>query len=237
MALPIIATPEFKTEIPSTEQEIFFRPFLVKEEKVLLVAVESGEYSEVKNAMRKILNSCIITEGIDVYKLPSYDIEFLFLQLRARSVSDIIEFSLRHAGNNECQHVTKYELNLNDIKIEKKENHEKRIMLTDSVGVIMKEPTIEISERINELYDTNIDRIFGFVAESIEMIFDNEELYEDFTKEEVISWLEGLNKEQFEKIIRFFTTMPTLRHEIRYTCEKCGEEERIVLEGLQSFFM
>jgi len=237
MALPKIAVPEFKTIIPSTKEEVYFRPFLVKEEKLLLMALEGNDQEEITNAVINILTSCVKLEEGVIRTLPNFDIEYLFLQIRARSVNNIAKLSLRHKSDDECKHVTDYELDLEKVQVTFPEDHDNKIMLTDDVGVVMKYPTITGLDKAQEkLSDSNVENILRFFAENIAMIFDDEDVHENNSIEELIEFVEQLNSNQFQKLTNFYATMPYIGHEIRYTCEKCGKEEFIPLRGLNSFF-
>lgn len=231
MALPSIALPSFKAIIPSTKQEISFRPFLVKEEKILLMALEGSDKKEITNSIYQVLENCIETEGVDVRKLPTFDIEYLFLMLRSKSVGEEIVFKLSHGSEKECKHQTEVAINLNDVKVEG-EVAEGKIMLTDTIGVQMHYPTIEA---IDELQ--NQETILSVIASCIDVVFDSDDVYDDFTHDELIDWLGNLNASQFEKVNDFFASSPKLKHKIEWTCKECGEKEEVVIEGVYNFFI
>lgn len=237
MALPIIAAPEFEATIPSTGQRIFFRPFLVKEEKALYIALEGGESREIINSVTNVLKSCIKTE-IDVSKLSYFDVEYLFLKLRAKSVGDIVTLRFKHGGESpECKHIQEIPLNLDQVELERDETHTDKIMVTDTVGVKLKYPTLSIAEKTGNIDMTNINNVFNFITDSIEYVFDNDTVYEGSTSKEIKDWLETLSQKQFEKIMEFFNTMPKLKKTITYTCTACSKEESVTVEGLQGFFV
>lgn len=236
MALPILSAPEFEATIPSTGQHIFFRPFLVKEEKTLYMALEGGEQREIINAVTNVLASCIKSD-VDVNKLSYFDIEYLFLKLRSKSVGEEVTLRFRHGGNNpECKHIQEVVVNLDDVELEKNEEHSDKIMITDTVGLKLRYPTLATAEKASKLDMKDVSTVFDFVADSVEYIYDEENVYDDSTQEEVRQWIEGLSQKQFEKIITFFNTMPKLSKNIEYRCEACGKEEKITIEGLQGFF-
>lgn len=238
MALPKIAVPEFKAVIPSTKEDVFFRPFLVKEEKLLLMALEGNDQEEITNAVINILTNCVKLEESRIKNLPNFDIEYLFLQIRARSVNNIVKLSLRHPGDSECKHVTDYEINLEEVNVIFPEDHDNKIMLTEEVGVVMKYPNITgLNKAQEKLSDSNVENILRFFAENIAIIFDGEDVHENSTKEELIEFVEQLNSKQFNKLADFYKTMPYIGHNITYTCAECGKEEFIPLRGLNSFFM
>lgn len=232
MALPALSSPEFITEIPSTKQKIKFRPFLVREEKILYMALEGKDNSEILNAVITVLSNCILTPNIDISKLATFDIEYLFLQLRGKSVGESIEIILRHT-DSECKESVNVAVNLDDIKVQG-EISDGKIMLTDDVGIKLKYPHAEDLTRIERVAEGR--NVFDSIAYIVDYIYDKETVYNDYSIEEISEWLEQLNQEQFNKIINFMNNMPKLSHTIEWTCNACGEKETIVLEGLQSFF-
>lgn len=233
MALPSIATPEFQTIIPSIGEKISYRPFLVKEEKLLLMAMEGNDQQEIANTILKILKSCIMSE-VDVDRLSTFDVEYLFLQLRGKSVGEVIELSVAHP-EGECKHRTQISISVDDIELSNSDN-ETKIMLTDDVGVKMKYPTMTETMNVSQFTLSDTETLFKLITLSVDFVFDKENVYSDFNEQEIEDWINTLNQSQFAKIVQFFEGMPKLRHEVSYKCDKCGEEETIVLEGLQSFF-
>lgn len=232
--LPILTTPEYTTRIPSTKEEIRYRPFLVREEKILYMALEGKEKKEIFSAIVQILNSCILSKGIVVENLASFDIEFLFLQLRAKSVGEIIQLKVTHP-DGECKHPTDIELNISDIEVLwGEEGDNTKIMLDDSLGVMMRYPKVDFIKEQPTASDMN--NTFALIIKCIEFVFDKEEVYNDFTPEEMNTFLESMSKTQFEKILRFFSAMPKLKHTIEFNCSACKKTDSVVLEGLQSFF-
>lgn len=232
MALPSISTPEFQTTIPSTGEKITYRPFLVKEEKILLMALEGNDTNEISDAVQKILKSCIISD-VDVDKLSTFDVEYLFLQLRGKSVGEVIELTITHP-DGECQHRTDVSVKIDDIVLSNLDN-ETKIMMNDEVGVKMKYTTMRETLNLgSDLSET--ETLFKLITMSIDFVFDQENVYSDFTPQEIEDWINTLNQTQFKKIVDFFQGMPKLEHEVKWTCEKCGQEDSIKLEGLQSFF-
>ena len=237
MAIPLMVTPEFVTEIPSTKQQIKFRPFLVKEEKILFMALEGGDGNEIINAVRNVLKNCILNEEVDVGALSTFDIEYLFLQLRGKSVGEVIELNLKHTDNNECKHVTPYEVKIDDINVTFPAGVTDKVMINDSVGIKLNYPSLESFKLSEEYTQANMDSIISFIADHVEFVFDQDNVYDQFTKKDVIEFIESLNSIQFQKITSFFNNTPVLKHEINWTCPSCGKEENIVLRGLQSFFI
>ena len=237
MALPKIAVPKFKLKLPSNGKEVYYRPFLVKEEKTLLMAVEGGEDTDITESVINIIESCVEYDG-NIRDLPFFDIEYMFVNLRARSVNNIISLKLRHGTSTECTHVTDFELNLEDVKVNFPEDVSDKIMLSEDVGLVLRYPRLSDVSGLGEtIRSSKVELIFDEISNNIVSVFDNENVYEDFTKEEMVDYLGQLNKEQFMKIIEFFEKSPTVSYDIKYTCSECGKEEFIPLRGLNSFFM
>lgn len=231
MALPSIATPEFITKIPSTGQEIKYRPFLVKEEKILLMALEGGDQTEITNAIVNILSSCIL-DDVDVSSLAMFDFEYLFMKLRGKSVGEVIELKVGHTSGD-CQAKTDVQVNIDSLELSEPVQ-DKKIMLTDDIGVMLKYPSLKESLSAE---DESTAGVFKVISRCIDYIFDANEVYNEFSEKEIEDWLNTLNQSQFKKIIDFFEGMPKLRHEVKWKCQKCGENDTVVLEGMQSFFM
>ena len=230
MALPNISTPEFITNIPSTGEEIKYRPFLVKEEKLLLMAMEGKDQKEIQNSVQKILINCILTP-IDINKLATFDIEYLFLKLRSKSVGEVVQIKVGHT-DSECSHRTDVSVNVDDVKVVG-EILDGKIMLTDDIGVVLRYPNMS---DIQTVIGENTDALFKLVYRCIDYVFDQEQVYNDFTAQEIEEWMESLNQGQFQKISEFFNSVPRLSHDITWKCTQCDQEEKITLEGLQSFF-
>lgn len=237
MALPKLSTPEFEAVIPSTGQSIRFRPFLVKEEKALYFALEGKDQKEMVHAVTNILKSCITTTGIDIAKLSFFDIEYLFMKLRGKSVGEIIDIKVRHNDYEKCDHYTDVQINLDSVKVTFPENQDKKIMLNDHVGVIMRYPTFSILDKISNAPGQELERVFDLLGECVEQVFDNDQVYDSFNKQELKEFMESLNKAQFEKIVGFVNNMPKLTHNITFACPKCGQQDTVKLEGLASFFL
>lgn len=239
MSLPNIVTPNFKLKLPSTEQEVTFRPFLVKEEKILLVAKEAGDEESMLDATLQVIDSCTFGE-LDVNKLSHFDIEFLFLNIRAKSVGEEVELRYKHANGinskgEKCTAVTPIKINLEEVQVKSKEGHTKKIMLTETVGVKMKYPE---PKTFTKIFNSDLSNSIEIIVDCIECLFDDQQIYDETTttKEEMVQFIESLNSEQLLKINGFFDTMPELRHQVTYQCIGCGQEDRIVLQGLSDFF-
>jgi len=231
MSLPKMAIPTFVTKIPSTGQEVEYRPFLVKEEKTLLMAMSSEEQSEMARAALSIIDSCVLTE-IDKNKLATFDVEHLFLQIRGKSVGEIINMKVNHGADAECRHVTSVQINIEDVSVDK-EITDGKIMLDDSVGVKMRYPSMS---DVSGMDNSEEEIEFEIINNCIEYVYDQDSVYADFSKEEMIEWLSNLKQDQFNKIRDFFDEMPKLSYEIKWKCQQCGEEDSVTLEGLSSFF-
>ena len=229
MSLPKLNTPVYEAILPSTDKVIKFRPFLVKEEKVLLTAMEDGSQTALMNAIKTILKNCV-QGNLDVERLPLFDIEYLFLKLRSKSIGEISEIGLK-CTDMECGGVNQLSINMDEIEVTKPEGHNRKIMISDDVGVMMSYPVMKTSGITEE------DGM-AIVKDCIEMIFTEEETHErdSFTSKELDEFIDSMDTKQFAKIKEFFDTMPKLQHTINYKCEKCGEDKEVTLQGLDSFF-
>ena len=238
MPLPKIATPTYKLELPSTGKTISYRPFLVKEEKLLVLALESEDTKQITTAIKAVLKSCIQTKGIKVETLPTFDIEFLFLNIRGKSVGEVLEVNVICPDDEETQ--VKVNINLDDIQIEKSEDHNNQIRLDDQLMMEMKYPSLDefIKNNFDFKNENALDQSFQLIASCIDKIYNEEEVWAaaDFSKKEVNDFLEQMNSSQFKEIETFFETMPRLSHTINVTNPKTKVENEVVLEGLASFF-
>lgn len=227
MPLPIMNTPTFKVKLHSLSNEVEFRPFLVKEEKILILAQESNEPKEMIKAMQDIVTSCS-NGAVDGRELPFFDLQNAFIQLRSQSIGNMTDFILICG---ECGHKTETTLDLNSLTVDYPDNHTNKIMLSDSVGVFMKYPKAEI------LVDDETPA-FDLVVSCVDKIFDQDEIYnaEDEGKEEVEKFINSLSTQQFEKIVEFFQTSPRLEKTIDYTCIKCETENTVLIDGVENFF-
>ena len=238
MPLPKISTPTYELELPSTGKTVKYRPFLVKEEKVLVIALESEDNKQITNAIKAVLKSCVQTRGIKVENLPTFDIEYLFLNIRGKSVGDELEVNIICPDDGETQ--VPVTINLDDIKVEKSEEHTNKIKLDNSLMMEMAYPSLDQFIKNNfDFNETNqMDQSFALIASCIDKIYSDEEVWAtaDCTKKEVNEFLESMNSAQFKEIEKFFESMPKLQHNIKVTNPKTGVESDVVLEGLASFF-
>jgi len=234
MALPTMDLPTYDLVIPSNKKKIKFRPFLVKEEKILLMALETNDEQNIKNAVFELLKSCITTK-VKLENLASFDLEYIFLNIRAVSVGEIVQMNITCQDDNETQ--VKYNLNLTDINVIFPKGHDNKIMLTDDLGVMMKYPSFDgfIEGQFTQSKDLDVIKI---VAESIDQIFQGEEVYDESTtsKKEFVQFVESLTSPQLEKIQKFFETAPRLEHTFKVKNPNTGVESDYTLRGLQSFF-
>ena len=244
MALPKLNSPIFELILPSSGKEVKYRPFLVKEQKLLLMAIESKEQKEMLRAMKQIINNCAI-DKIDVDQLPMFDLEYFFIKLRAKSVGETIDLQLMHPmGRNSdeqpCEHVTKMVINLMDVEVEKPENHTNKIELDESgVGVCLRYPTMALADKIQIAgQKSQIESILDLVVDSIDYIYDKESVYpaKDSTKKELMDFVNDLSQEQFKKLTDFFNNIPKLKHTVRWRCSACGCDEHVDIEGMANFF-
>ena len=238
MPLPKIATPTYELELPSTGQTIQYRPFLVKEEKLLVLALEGEDVKEITTAIKNVIKSCIQTKGIKVDTLPTFDIEYLFLNIRGKSVGEELEVKLLCPDDNETY--VPVTIPIDEIGILKNENHTNKIQVDESLVMEMKYPSL--AEFIKNNFDFNnnatMDQSFDLIASCVDKIYNAEEVWTaaDCTKKEINSFLEQMNSSQFKEIERFFETMPKLSHTVKVKNPKTKVESTIVLEGLSSFF-
>ena len=238
MPLPKIATPSYQLELPSTGKPVNYRPFLVKEEKVLVIALESEDTKQITNSIKAVLKSCVLTKGIKIETLPTFDIEYLFLNIRGKSVGEELDVNIICPDDGETEVPVK--INLDDIEVQKNEEHTNQIKLDDSLMMELKYPSLDQFIKSNfDFKETNqMDQSFALIASCIDKIYSEDEVWAtaDCTKKEVNEFLESMNSSQFKEIEGFFTTMPKLTHTIKVTNPKTKVKSDVVLEGLASFF-
>jgi hypothetical protein len=238
MPLPKINTPTYELTLPSTGKKIKYRPFLVREEKILIMALETEDTEQITNAVVDIISGCILTKGVDVTKLATFDIEYLFLNVRSKSVGESVEVNVICPDDNKTS--VQVEIDIDSIKIQKTKGHKNIIKLDDQYSMKLKYPSL------NEFIDTNfesseesdVNKSLNMITNCIEMIYDKEESWDasDSTKQELEEFIEQLNSKQFKTIENFFETMPKLSHKIKVTNPTTEVESEVVLEGLASFF-
>lgn len=241
MALPKIDTPVYEIDLPLSKKHIRYRPFLVKEQKNLLMAMESNDSDTIEQNIRQVLTNCTITEGINVDTLPVVDVEYYFLNLRARSIGEMVENEYicnnKPDGEKECGGRMKAAFNLLEIKVDIDPNKKDIIQLTDTISVKLKYPEFSLVKRLKNV-DSAIDLAFNIIIDSVEYIFDGEQYYyaSETPKEELMAFMESLNQSQFQKLEDFFDNMPSINKKIEMQCSKCGFKHTLTMEGLESFF-
>jgi len=239
MALPKINVPTFEMTIPSTEQKVKYRPFLVKEEKILLMAMEGKDKNEMALALKQTINNCCL-DDIDVDALAPFDLEYFFILLRAKSIGETIDLTYKcknKKGKTACDNVINFTVNIDDVKVTKDPKHTSKIDLTNTIGITMKYPDLETI--IDQNFDTDsVDDILEVIIECMESIYDENAVYKmkDTDKSETAEFLEGLTQDQFGKIKAFFDTMPKVKYKDTLICNKCKKDNEVEIEGMQNFF-
>lgn len=243
--LPKIDVPIYELLLPLTKQTIKFRPFLVKEEKILLMAMESEDADAVLLAIKQILTNCCLEE-LNIDDLPITDIEYFFLNLRARSVNEVVELPYRcnhkvivNGEEKECGNVVKIEMNLLDIHPEVHEKKIDKIELSENMGILIKYPSFKMVEEAQKQEASEIDKLMHILVACISGVYTEETIFysKDVPKTELMEFIENLTREQFSKIQEFFETMPKIKKDVDFNCSKCGYHEEITIEGLQNFFV
>ena len=240
MPLPTVATPTYELKLPSSNKKIKYRPFLVKEEKVLIIALESKSQFEITNAVKDVLKQCILTKGIDVDELPTFDIEYIFLNIRAKSIGEAIKVRVTCPDDGETEiPVTVY---VDEIKVVKSKDHKTDIVLDDKMTLRMKYPSInqfiETNFDVNEDPKDNVNKTFKIISECIDTIYTQEDAWDAkaYTSKERVEFIEQLNSKQYKEVEKFFATMPKLSHKIEVTNPNTKKKSSVVLEGLADFF-
>lgn len=237
MALPMNSTPIYSLTVPSSGKEVKYRPFLIKEEKALLLAHQSEDTKVMVDSLKNVIKDCI-KDNIDVNDLATFDLEYIFTQIRAKSVGELVELYLKCDTCEDEKAVAKVDIDLTALQVDKSADHSTRINLFDDVGVVMKYPTIDVIKKLENIENADLDQVFNIVVECIDSIYTTNELFhaKEQTKAELLEFLNNLSSDQFKKIQSFFETMPKLKKDIKYTCPVCNKEHEKTLEGLNSFF-
>jgi len=238
MPLPKIATPTYELELPSTQKKIRYRPFLVKEEKVLIIAMESEDQKQITTAIKNVISNCILSRGIKVEQLSTFDIEYLFLNIRGKSVGESVDVLVTCPDDGQTQ--VEVTIDLDAIKVQVDPEHSRDIKLDENLTMRMKYPSLDEFIKSNFSFDEGmgVDESFQLIASCVEQIYNEEESWSasDCTKKEMVAFIEELSSKQFKEIERFFETMPKLSHTIKIKNPKTEVESEVVLEGLSSFF-
>ncbi len=236
MPLPKIVTPSFELTLPSNKKKVKYRPFLVKEEKILILAIENGGMKEITMAIKDVLKNCILTRGIKIDQLPTFDIEYLFLNIRARSIGESIDLLITCPDDGKTKVNT--QIYIDEVEVKTDKDHTTDIKIDDTYTMRLKYPSLDqfVDENFN--FEKETDNTFSLVASCIEMVFSKDEAWEakDSTQEELVSFLEQLNSFQFKEIQKFFETMPKLSHDIEVENPETKVKSTVTLEGLASFF-
>ena len=238
MPLPKINTPTYDLTLPSTGKKIKYRPFLVREEKILIMALETEDTQQISNAVVQILDECILTKGVNVTKLATFDIEYLFLNVRSKSVGETVEVNIVCPDDNKTS--VQMEINIDSIKVQKTRGHKSTIKLDDQYSMKLKYPSLNefIDSNFESSEESDVNKSLNMITSCIEMVYDQEESWNasDSTKQELEEFIEQLNSKQFKSIEKFFETMPKLSHKVKVTNPTTEVESDVVLEGLASFF-
>ncbi len=240
MPLPKINTPTYELVLPSNNKKVKYRPFLVREEKILVMALETEDMKQITNSIVQILDDCILTKGVDVTKLASFDIEYLFLNIRAKSVGESVEVNITCPDDEKT--TVEMNINIDSIKVKKDRKHKDIIKLDDTLSMKLKYPSMEqFMENnfdVNEATADNVSKSLGLITTCIDQIYNDEESWDadESSKDELTDFIEQLNTKQFKQIEKFFETMPKLSHKIKIKNPKTEVESEVVLEGLAAFF-
>ena len=238
MPLPTIATPTYELTLPSSDKKIKYRPFLVKEEKILILAMESEDTKQIASSIKNVISKCILSRGIKVEKLSTFDIEYLFLNIRGKSVGEHIEVMVTCPDDGKTQ--VPMSINIDSIKVQKNDEHDKDIKLDDTYTLRMKYPSLAEFTKTNfgTMNEMKVDDTFELIASCIDQVYSEEESWshQECTKKELSDFIESLNSNQFKMVEKFFETMPKLSHTVKVTNPNTKVESEIKIEGLQSFF-
>lgn len=233
MALPQLNVPKYELTVPSTGEKIKYRPYLVKEEKVLMIALESQDETQLINALKDLVNSC--TEGaVNINKMPMFDLEYMFIKIRTKAVGESTTIKVPCES---CEAQVKVEVDM-DTGLKVSEGRDKKIPLTDDTGLIMKYPSVNDFYDVTQSKDSDIDKVFKLIIRSIDTIYSGDEVFDTSThsEKELISFIESLNSAQFLIVKDFFDNMPQAAIDVEYKCQSCGHEHKMELKGMSNFF-
>lgn len=249
MTLPIIKSPLYQTTIPSTNEAITYRGFTVKEEKILLLALQNETMESLILASKQVINNCTFG-SLNIEKLTSYDLDFLMLKLREVSKGSIVSLSFKcgneiqdniggvPSGSHTCNNIIETQIDLSQVKVQKEPGYDTKILLTDTIGVVMREPSVNDIEALSKVFESkSIEEVYATVPKFIELVFDGPTVHKNYTQQEIQEFVESLNADQFSKIRDFFDKLPKLKLDVPIRCNKCGYTETVTLEGLQSFLV
>ena len=236
MSLPKINTPEYRLNVPSTDEEIRYRPFLVKEEKLLLIAQETGDDAAMYDAVQNLVETCCFGT-VDVTKMPLFDLEYVFLNIRAKSVGEVVDLEITCPDDEETK--VKVKVDLTKIDVHMDDTHDARIQLTDDIGILMAYPHLGSLAAMGSSEDgVQMENMFNMIYDCMYQIWQGEETFDamDYTQKEKREFIESLNHEQFEKIQNFFSTMPTVKHDVKVTNPNTKVKSTVTLQGMNAFF-
>ena len=234
MALPQVNSSRYTVFVPGLGKEVQFRPYLVKEEKILMMAMESSDQKQILGAIKDVIEACVF-DNIEVDNLAVFDLEVIFLHLRAKSVGERISVNMK-CQEKDCGVESPIEIDLEDIKAPSIDPDDKIVMLSEDIGMTLRYPSFKDIQKFDPEYLEKIDGIMELLVLCIENIFDTEEVYENSTNKEKMEFIENLNTDQFQTISKFFDGMPSLKHDVEFTCVKCEKDNKVELRGIQSFF-
>ena len=236
MTLPKITTPTYELELPSSDEKVKFRPFLVKEEKILLIAVENDSQEEMLNAIKQIIKNCTF-DKIDVEKMPLFDLEYIFLQLRAKSIGEISKFRILCPDDKKTY--ADVEIDLTKVTVEVDDGHDNKIIIDDKkqLGIVLSYPSVALFKNVNLIGNTVKD-VFELIVQCVDHIFEGEKIYpaKDMKEKEITQFIDDLPQKAFSKVRNFFATMPRIKHEVEIENPKTKVKSKVVLQGLQDFF-
>tara|TARA_Y100000310_G_C20570846_1_gene757934 strand:+ start:160 stop:870 length:711 start_codon:yes stop_codon:yes gene_type:complete len=235
MPLPTLKTPKYELVIPSTQKKVKFRPFLVKEEKILMMAAESQDPKEIVEALRNVFSACVDSKNLDVSTLPTFDLEYIFLKLRSKSVGETVEATVPCES---CGGTIPLTINLSEVEITFTEDHDNKIEFTKDIGVFMRYPNFEMSTEITEGDEESIEEVVHIISMCIDKIYDKDTVYDrnDYTNTDFEEFVMSLTQAEVNKMKVFFDTMPKMEHTIHTKCQKCESESDVVLRSLSDFF-
>ena len=236
MSLPKINAPEYRLRVPSTDEEIRYRPFLVKEEKLLLIAQETGDDAAMYDAVQNLVEACCF-DTVDVTKMPLFDLEYVFLNIRAKSVGEVVDLEVTCPDDEETK--VKVKVDLTKIDVHMDDSHDARIQLTDDIGLLMSYPHLGSLAAMGSSEDgVQMENMFNMIYDCMYQVWQGEETFDamDYTQKEKREFIESLNHEQFEKIQNFFSTMPTVKHDVKVTNPKTKVKSTVTLQGMNAFF-
>jgi hypothetical protein len=237
MALPMSSTPTYTLTIPSTGKEVKYRPFLVREEKALMMAQQSEDPIVMVNTLKDVIKTCVVGD-FNADEIATFDLEYIFTQLRAKSVGETVDLIFPCDVCEDEKARVQISFDITKLQVEKSPDHNNKVELFGDVGVVMKYPTMQVLNKLQNLDTNNLDDLFKIVAECIDYIYQGDELFygKEQSQEELLDFINNLTSEQFAKVQKFFETMPRLKQEVNYNCPVCNRAHNKVLEGLQSFF-